>query len=200
MEKALSKIGVNAEDIDSIFITHSHVDHIAGLRVFSKKYKPNIYLTEKIYNETKLNLENVNLFESDFSIDNLNITYDDEGENFTGFALNGKARLPYKSEVSDYDWDEGTSAYLYNHLRVDGCYDNEEDYNDVACEDAGYIEGGVPGEGIEYISDIYGYWTLTSFADGSLSAWLVGYDGYVSDDDVGRDDFYGARPVINLKI
>ena len=74
VEKALSKIGVNAEDIDSIFITHSHVDHISGLRVFSKKYKPNIYLTEKIYNETKLNLENVNLFECDFNIDDLNIT------------------------------------------------------------------------------------------------------------------------------
>lgn len=73
VEKALSKIGVNAEDIDYIFITHSHVDHIAGLRVFSKKYKPNIYLTEKIYNETKLNLENVNLFESDFNIDDLKI-------------------------------------------------------------------------------------------------------------------------------
>lgn len=73
VEKSLAKIGVNAEDIDSIFITHSHVDHISGLRVFSKKYKPNIYLTEKIYNETKLNLENVNLFETDFSIDDLNI-------------------------------------------------------------------------------------------------------------------------------
>ena len=73
VEKSLAKIGVNAEDIDSIFITHSHIDHIAGLRVFSKKYKPNIYLTEKIYNETKLNLENVNLFETDFSIDDLNI-------------------------------------------------------------------------------------------------------------------------------
>lgn len=73
VERALSKIGVNACDINYIFITHSHVDHIAGLRVFSKKYKPNIYLTEKIYNETKLNLENVNLFENDFNIDDLKI-------------------------------------------------------------------------------------------------------------------------------
>lgn len=73
VEKALSKIGVNAEEIDSIFITHSHVDHISGLRVFSKKYNPKIYLTEKIYNETKLNLKNVILFENDFNIDDLNV-------------------------------------------------------------------------------------------------------------------------------
>jgi phosphoribosyl 1,2-cyclic phosphodiesterase len=49
VETALSKIGVDACDIDSVFITHSHVDHIAGIKVFSKKYKPNIYATEKIY-------------------------------------------------------------------------------------------------------------------------------------------------------
>ena len=32
----LEGIGINAKDIDAIFITHTHVDHIKGLKVFLK--------------------------------------------------------------------------------------------------------------------------------------------------------------------
>ena len=39
-EKKLKEINVDPKTIDSIFVTHTHVDHIAGLRVFTKKYKP----------------------------------------------------------------------------------------------------------------------------------------------------------------
>jgi phosphoribosyl 1,2-cyclic phosphodiesterase len=34
----LMGIGINAEDIDAIFITHTHVDHVKGLKVFLKKF------------------------------------------------------------------------------------------------------------------------------------------------------------------
>lgn len=51
VEKKLCEIGVSPKDIDSIFITHTHSDHISGLKVFSKKYKPKIYLTDKMYQE-----------------------------------------------------------------------------------------------------------------------------------------------------
>lgn len=44
----LKGIGINAEDIDAIFITHTHVDHIKGLKVFSKKYGVKVYFTEKM--------------------------------------------------------------------------------------------------------------------------------------------------------
>lgn len=73
VEKALKKIGVDAKEIDSIFITHSHIDHIAGLKVFCKKYKPNIYLTKEVYNEINLPLEKINIFKNDFNINELNI-------------------------------------------------------------------------------------------------------------------------------
>ena len=38
VERSLRSIGVEPNEIDMILITHAHVDHIAGLRVFSKKY------------------------------------------------------------------------------------------------------------------------------------------------------------------
>ena len=44
----LSKLGVNPTDIDAILVTHIHVDHIAGLKTFIKKYNPVIYVTEKL--------------------------------------------------------------------------------------------------------------------------------------------------------
>ena len=52
-EKRLKELGADPKKIEGIFITHSHTDHIAGLRVFIKKYSPTIYLTKKIYKEVK---------------------------------------------------------------------------------------------------------------------------------------------------
>jgi len=73
VERTLSKIGIEAASIDSIFITHSHVDHIAGLRVFSKKYNPKIYTTEKIYSEMNLPLQNINYINDDIILDDIKI-------------------------------------------------------------------------------------------------------------------------------
>ena len=42
-EKALKHIGQNPSDIDGIFITHEHIDHIKGVGVLSRKYDIPIY-------------------------------------------------------------------------------------------------------------------------------------------------------------
>ena len=111
------------------------------------------------------------------NIPNLNLTYDDEGEHFTDFALNGKARLPYRREVNYYD---GTNGYLYENL--------SSEYWDY--------EDGQPPNNIE---NIYGYWTLSSHVEDSYNAWNVNYSGNVDYNFVGNDS-NGARPVINLKL
>ncbi|MCD8089386.1 MAG: MBL fold metallo-hydrolase [Clostridiales bacterium] len=41
----LDQIGVRGEDIDALFITHEHDDHIKGAGIFSRKYGTPIYAT-----------------------------------------------------------------------------------------------------------------------------------------------------------
>lgn len=47
----LKGIGIEAEQIDAIFITHTHVDHIKGLKVFLKKFGTKVYFTKKMQDE-----------------------------------------------------------------------------------------------------------------------------------------------------
>ena len=48
VEKKLEELEVDIKEIKAILITHTHVDHIQGLKVFIKKYNPVIYVTEKL--------------------------------------------------------------------------------------------------------------------------------------------------------
>ena len=55
IEKNLLDLSVNPNEIDGILLTHTHVDHINGLKVFIKKYNTKVYLSEKMYNENENN-------------------------------------------------------------------------------------------------------------------------------------------------
>ena len=45
----LKELDVSPEEIDAILITHTHTDHINGLKILSKKIKGDIYITKKMY-------------------------------------------------------------------------------------------------------------------------------------------------------
>lgn len=45
-ELGLRELGLKMEDIDGIFITHEHSDHIAGLGVLARKYGIRLYATK----------------------------------------------------------------------------------------------------------------------------------------------------------
>ena len=111
------------------------------------------------------------------NIDNLSLTYDDEGENFTGFALNGKARLPYRSEVGVND---GTKNYLYENLD-------------------GSMWMGFGDKPKQIISGIEGYWLLSSFTGKTDVVCYMGYVGLFGTGAPNKDKT-GVRPVITLKI
>lgn len=45
-EEGLAKLDLSMRDIDGIFITHEHIDHIQGLGVLLRKYRIPVYCTE----------------------------------------------------------------------------------------------------------------------------------------------------------
>lgn len=58
VEAALNNLNVNVKEISHILITHSHVDHIKGLKVFIKRYNPVILVTEDMKNVLEKELGN----------------------------------------------------------------------------------------------------------------------------------------------
>ena len=45
-ETGLNELNLSMRDIDGIFITHEHADHIAGLGVLGRKYGIPVYATK----------------------------------------------------------------------------------------------------------------------------------------------------------
>lgn len=66
VEKSLKSIGVDPKDIDIVLITHAHIDHVSGLKVFIKKYNPLVYISNKIQKESNLTIGN---FSGDEDVD-----------------------------------------------------------------------------------------------------------------------------------
>lgn len=90
IENALSNIGHNAADIDGIFITHEHTDHIKGAGVLSRKYDIPIYANLSTWDAIKNSIgkikeHNIKIFEGVTSINNVEIT---------GFNLSHDAAKP----------------------------------------------------------------------------------------------------------
>ncbi|MBQ9072810.1 MAG: MBL fold metallo-hydrolase [Bacilli bacterium] len=81
VEKALRSINVDPSDIDLILITHAHIDHVNGLKVFCKKYNPLVYISEKILKESNLRIDNISSEEevnvnSDIKIKSIKLSHD----------------------------------------------------------------------------------------------------------------------------
>ena len=75
IEKKLILLGVNPNDINFIFITHTHTDHIAGLKVFLKKHHPKVFLTQDMYNELYDVLNDYEILEDKILLNDLEIDY-----------------------------------------------------------------------------------------------------------------------------
>ncbi len=109
-----------------------------------------------------------------------------DGITKTASYTNLKARLPMYEEVygegkclafSESDCFGSCPLYLANYLK-NSLY--------------------VTGEGLQNISEIYGYWLLSSCADDSYSSWRVYFDGYLREGSISNVNDYGVRPVITL--
>ena len=71
--KALKNIDINPSSIQRVFITHAHSDHVAGLKVFLKKYHPTVYLTHKMEEELGFEIEDKVYIDGDMKIADLDV-------------------------------------------------------------------------------------------------------------------------------
>lgn len=88
IEKALEAINKNPNDIDGIFVTHEHIDHVKGVGVLSRRYNIPIYANEFTWQGMKKNIgkikeENINIISKhknitikDMDIFNYSISHD----------------------------------------------------------------------------------------------------------------------------
>ncbi|MBE6139250.1 MAG: prepilin-type N-terminal cleavage/methylation domain-containing protein [Firmicutes bacterium] len=105
----------------------------------------------------------------------LNETYDDENGFYKDFLITTKARLPKLSEVSVYDEETGSNAFLYNYMREGGVSNNE-----------------VSGIGGYYLLDTAGTWS------GNLLAVYYMGDEIFESAFWEAEGAYGVRPVITV--
>ena len=75
----LKKIGEKISNIDAIFITHEHIDHVRALSLINKKYNIPIYINKKTFNQISSKIEifqenNIKLFTNEeFKHNNIKI-------------------------------------------------------------------------------------------------------------------------------
>lgn len=98
IEKGLKEIGVEPSSIERIFLTHTHTDHVNGLRVFLKKYGPTVYFTEKMDEELGLLIDNYIYIDGDLKINDLKIipvktSHDVADSNGYVFVSEGKSLM-----------------------------------------------------------------------------------------------------------
>ena len=98
VEEKLKEINVDPNEIKAILITHTHVDHVQGLKVFLKKYNPKVYVNENIYNLLKeyaldCNFEITNsdkIIIDDLEIDVIKTSHDVKGS--VGFIVKNNSK------------------------------------------------------------------------------------------------------------
>ncbi len=77
IETKLKGLGINPDDIENIFITHDHVDHVSALKVFVKRHNVRVFLTQKLYDELSktINFTNYEILEGKVYLSDTIVTY-----------------------------------------------------------------------------------------------------------------------------
>ena len=73
VKEKLEDFGVKPEELDGILITHTHVDHVKGLKVFKKRYNVSVYITD-IMRSALDYLDSYEVLSDEFDIKDLHIT------------------------------------------------------------------------------------------------------------------------------
>jgi len=66
IEGRMRILGKSLEDVDGIFITHEHSDHISGAGVLSRRFEIPVYMTKEVFSDNKLGKFKCKLFSGSF--------------------------------------------------------------------------------------------------------------------------------------
>lgn len=115
-EKKLKEIEIDPKEVNGILITHTHSDHISGIRVFIKKYHTKLYLTPKIYEElrTQFPIPNYEIIDHQFSIEDLEV----EGFKTSHDAPDGNGYILTNRESSIVYVTDTGYINIKNHPRL----------------------------------------------------------------------------------
>lgn len=167
IEEGLREADCDPRDIDALFITHEHIDHVSGLGVFSRKYHVPIYATRGTLNAIRtirsLGEIDENLFRVIRPEENVQIgTFE-----IHPFSVSHDARDPVAYRISDPNYRIGTVTDL-------GFFD-QHIINDLRDCDLLYIEANHDVRMLE--TGPYPY---------RLKVRIAGNYGHLSNEDAGR--------------
>ncbi len=110
---ALSDIGVSPSEIDAVFVTHEHSDHIKGIEVFSKKFGVPVYANSATWSKMRETLkgvaeENVKIIEEDcVTVGNINVCafpIPHDAVNPVGYTLvSGNEKVSVATDIGKVD-------------------------------------------------------------------------------------------------
>jgi len=143
IEYGLSVIGINPQDLDAIFISHEHSDHIAGLLVFEKRYNKKIIATEGTLNGIK-NIDEISDYCDIISINQFS-EKSIKGVRISTFKLDHDALEPIGLNIVNRGFkisiatDLGyVSDDVFKHLKKSNLIVLESNYDEKMLLDGGY--------------------------------------------------------------
>ena len=100
INERLSELSVSIEEIDYVFITHVHDDHIKALKNFIKKYHPTICVSPKMFSELdclkeyeKILLYDDAIYLSDITVEIIKTSHDTSDSRSFILKSNGKSMV-----------------------------------------------------------------------------------------------------------